>query len=360
MKIAIKGVGVVGGFGCGMEQLHHSLVKGKSAPTTISIKTIGGVIVTPALLADTSRLIAFVDKKALRRTDHYTRLALLGCYLALQDAAMLDQQRKRMGIIVATGYGATCNVSDFRHPLTNGDDLGGSPTRFSNSAHNAAAANIAISLNEKGPNLSINDYDMSMPAAVLTACQWLEEGRADAVLVGGVDEYCHAMGYYRHRLNGKEGGELSIPREYAIIGEGAVFFYLSLQGNEPAPYGYIEDVQMGRYGRTALRVPENSVFLTNTDGYSGRDHEYANILGPQTRTASYTPLYGGIPVGLGFDMALAALSLRNNAFYPSAESVLNRSTQENANGRIHALEDQELCCLKLGARGTLGMVTLSG
>ena len=40
----------------------------------------------PAFLADTARLDDFLNKKALRRVDHFSKMALLGSYLALQDA----------------------------------------------------------------------------------------------------------------------------------------------------------------------------------------------------------------------------------------------------------------------------------
>jgi hypothetical protein len=55
------------------------------------IKTTGGDIEVPAFLANTDRLKSFVNKRDLRRIDHYIRMAILGCFLALEDADAVAQ-----------------------------------------------------------------------------------------------------------------------------------------------------------------------------------------------------------------------------------------------------------------------------
>ena len=64
----------------------------------------------------------------MRRIDHYIRMALLASFLALEDAGLLASKPDRMGIIVATGYGATCNTFDFQHSVITDSDPCGSPT----------------------------------------------------------------------------------------------------------------------------------------------------------------------------------------------------------------------------------------
>ena len=61
----------------------------------------------PVYLCDTSPLEAFLNKRALRRVDHFSRLALLGSFLALEDADMLQADHENFAIIIATGYGAS-------------------------------------------------------------------------------------------------------------------------------------------------------------------------------------------------------------------------------------------------------------
>ncbi|MFZ1198667.1 MAG: beta-ketoacyl synthase N-terminal-like domain-containing protein, partial [Desulfobacterales bacterium] len=201
MTAVVTGIGVVGGFGCGVAALAAAM-HGNTAgpPGAFRIRTAHVRADVDALLADITPLADFFPKKALRRIDRFTRLALLGSCLALADARLDAERRGRMGIIVATGYGSTCDTFDFLNTTVDEDDPCRSPIRFANSVHSAAAAHISAFLNEHGPTLTINQYDMSVPLAFLTACQWLEEDRVDSVLVGGADEFSRAMGYDAQQL----------------------------------------------------------------------------------------------------------------------------------------------------------------
>jgi 3-oxoacyl-[acyl-carrier-protein] synthase II len=362
LKIGIKGIGVLGGFGCGIAELESALARGSSLQTTVAMKTSDGSFDVPALTAQTDRLADFVDKSALRRLDHYIRMALLGSYLALEDAGMLDAKQRRMGIIVATGYGSTCNMMDIQQALNNDAPLI-SPTRFANSVHNAAATHISILLDEMGPSLSVNDYDVSIPSAFLSACQWLREKRVEAVLVGGVDEYCRALGYnwyrrYHSEDPGKNNPTDSVPG-HAVIGEGACFFVLAPQ-EDSSPDGFIESVHMGNYTRGRMEAAKDAVYFLSVDGYNEYDDPYAVYLPKDTKVASYTHLYGGIPIGMGFDIAIAALSHKADKIYRSDEGVRYHSGHLDIIRREEPLGTGGICCLKLGAGGTLGSVQLLG
>ncbi|MEW6671744.1 MAG: beta-ketoacyl synthase N-terminal-like domain-containing protein [Thermodesulfobacteriota bacterium] len=360
MKIGIKGIGVLGGFGCGVAELDRALARGSSPPATMAMKASEGILDVPAFTAHTDKLADFVGKNALRRLDHYIRMALLGSYLALEDAGMLTVKRRRMGIIVATGYGSTCNIMDIQQALDN-DEPAISPTRFANSVHNAAATHISILLDEMSPSLSVNDYDMSIPSAFLSACQWLREKRVDSVLVGGVDEYCRALGYnwyrcYRSENTGNNNsGEVS--PGHAVIGEGACFFVLAPQ-EDAVPYGLIKSVRMGNYTRDRKDAATGAVHFLSIDAFSEYDDPYAGYLPMGTRVASYPHIYGGLPVGMGFDIAIAALSLKAGKIHASAEGVRHHSGPLNVVRRDEPLGAGSICCLKLGVGGTLGSVQL--
>ena len=171
-----------------------------------------GKVDKAAFLADTSPLESYVTKRSLRRLDHYSRLALLGAYLAMDNAGRLgtDSDLERMGTIVASGYGATNTTFAFLDSIIDGGDSYASPTHFSNSLHNAATAHISIQLKVSGPSLTVSQLDMSIPSGLLTARQWLKEKRVDSVLVGGVDEYCSVLGYCWQRFFGDGDGEVNI------------------------------------------------------------------------------------------------------------------------------------------------------
>lgn len=363
MKISIKGIGVLGGFGCGITDLEKALTISESTPIPMVIKTTRGDIEVPAFLANTDRLKSFVDKRDLRRIDHYIRMALLGCFLALEDADMLDSNRGKMGIIIATGYGSTCNTFDLQHTVINEAAPFCSPIQFSNSVHNAAATYISILLKEMGPNLSVSDYDMSITTAFLSAYQWLKEGRVDSVLIGSVDEYSKILGYFWHCLynngNGQEGFSEKMNKKHAIIGEGANFFVLT-RGNEAlSPYGFIEDVRMGNFKRRRINLPENAAFFLGADGYSECDDQYANYFSKDAKVASYSHIYGGLPVGTGFDIAIAALSNKLKTIFKSGDSPVFNSDRLNVIRHNEDLGSRRICCLKLGAGGSYGWISLN-
>ena len=362
MNVTIKGIGTVGGFGTGIAALQRAMTDFNASPQTVTLDTSDGPIQVPALLADTADIQSYVDKRALRRIDHYVRMALLGSFLALEDAGLLDSRPDRMGIIVATGYGATCNTFDFQHSIIATGDPCGSPTKFSNSVHNAAAAHISIILRELGPNLSVSHFDMSIPSALVTAVQWLKEERVESVLVGGVDEFCKVLGYYWHCRYGQSEqpaqhtGQANSHR--AIVGEGSCFFVLTREKEPTSAYGCIEDVQLGNVERGRVDVPDKSPVVLGADGFNPYDTRYAELLPGDCHALAYTPLYGSLPVGMAFDLAVAALTLESGKIYPPpTDSQPFLSDEQNSRNR-QQMTTSRVGCLKLGAGNAFGLVTL--
>ena len=364
IKATIEGIGVVGGFGCGVRDLKKALLAGKSPLQTVRMPAKSGDVTVPALLADTSTLENYVSKRALRRLDHYTRMALLGGFLALDDAGIFNHRPASMGIILATGYGATCNTSDFKYSLTSGSDIFGSPIKFSNSVHNAAAAHLSILLKEKGPNLSISQFDMSVAQAFLTGLIWLSEGRVETVLVGGVDEYCNILGHYWQSVYGgrSNSDEISFPMDpaHAIIGEGAAFFVLSAKNKADTKHGVLEMVRIGNDLNSLVEITDRSSVILGADGYSDCLARYPQVISKTAVAGIYTGIYGGIPTGQAFDLAVAAMSLTDGVWYPAVAPGLDFYHTFGLSRRATPLETDRIYCLKLGSAGDYGLLTLAG
>jgi 3-oxoacyl-[acyl-carrier-protein] synthase II len=354
MKALIRGIGTVGGFGSGIDALERALVRGSAEHQWIEFETTRGEIRLPGYRVDTSALSQFVPIRVLRRMAHTSRMALAGAFSALADAALMDwDQRGRLGIIVATGYGATCNNFDFQHLSDDGADFSGSPTRFSNSVHNAAAANISIALKARGPNHSVSHLDMSFPSALLTALQWLREDRTDTVLVGGVDEFSKAMAYAWRQMPAATAGEA----QRALIGEGAAFFVLSRSESDASSgYGVIEDVAVQHTPRNPGLLPPAAAHimgiqdLTLPGGINAR-------LPQDARLAAYAHLYGITPVAAAFDLAVAALSLKLGTLFPSMALPAGPALP-NTLSDTQPLGQGPLCCFQSGVGETFGSITI--
>ncbi|MFN2342059.1 MAG: beta-ketoacyl synthase N-terminal-like domain-containing protein, partial [Desulfonatronovibrio sp.] len=224
VPMSIKGVGVLGGFGRGLEQMEKALTEPcKPAVEMTTHQLAKEVFHVPVMRADTSSLENYVSKRALRRIDHYARMAVFGACLALEDAGRLEKMSKRTGLIIVSGYGASATTFSFLDSVIKDGDACASPTHFSNSVHNSAAAHISILLKITGPSLTISQFQTSVASGLLTARQWLDQGRVDEVLFGAVDEYCPVRGYCNLRLpchdcsTHKKKGKASEPE---VLGEG--------------------------------------------------------------------------------------------------------------------------------------------
>ena len=357
MTIAIQGIGVTGGFGSGLESLNTMLSNKGPQIQRVEVKTANGPCEMPAYLADTSKLEDFLNKRALRRVYHYSKMALLGAYLALEDAGRLDGDRSRMGIIVASGYGPSRTTLGFLDTFINDGDSLSSPTYFSNSVQNAAVANISMLLNITGPGLTVSQFELSVPSALIAAKNWLEEGRVDSVLLGAVDEYHDVLGYFWYRYFGElatadhEIKPIEYDLQTAIPGEGAAFFLLTRAEDEGSPrYGCIEDVTMGRCERSPLIITNDTLLFVGADGHKHCGGYYKKYIPENARIASYAPVYGSLPISPAFDLAIAALSRKAGTLCNPPSSNI-AAVDWDIHGKC-------IACLKIDGEGKFGIITL--
>lgn len=340
MQISVNGIGVIGGFGCGVAALRMALERGTVPVGELSVPTAQGPRLIPAFRAETVHLDEFVPKRSLRRVDRFSRLGLLGAYLALSDGGRLGTSLDRVGVIVASGYGATATTFAFLDSMTADGDICASPTHFANSVHNAAAANISIMLGAKGPSLTVSQFDLSVSSALLTARQWLAEGRVDAVLFGAVDELSDLVAYLQLRRRGVNTGGCVAPldagRETSVVGEGAAFLLLTRTNESPA-YCAIGGVEVGTLPRGGLQLPEDSLLVLGADGRRELAARYRAVVPEHAPLACYASLYGSLPAGGAFDLAAAALVLQRGEAYPipgAAGCYLDGTPAPLATGRI--------------------------
>ena len=317
IPLAIQGIGPVGAFGAGLDDLRAAL-KGekKITPELTRIETDLGFYNLPVFYASTKTLSTIVKSRELRRLDHFSRLALLGACLACEDAGQ-NLVGERTGLIVASAYGASATTFSFLDSvITDGDALA-SPTLFSNSVHNAAAAHIAKHLNITGPNLSLTQGYLSVPMALMTAALWLAEGRVDTVLCGAVDVYCDVLGYcwqsYTNRKNTiTENNHASHP-EPCGPGEGSLFFYLSRIEEKENPYGYLEKLELNS------SPPDTEPFIYSSEAF----HDNPELKLNQLKRGQFnnhlhldiSQLCGFLPISSAFELAAAATMLSDQTIY---------------------------------------------
>lgn len=361
MRMAISGIGISGGFGCGIEALRQAVQRGVVEPRQCSVERNGVTDTFPAYRTSIDGLEEFIPKRALRRIDHFSKMTLHNACLALQDATLLGGDLSRMGVVIATGYGALKTTFDFLDSYLDFGYSCSSPTHFSNSVHNAAAAHVSMHFKTTAPSLTVTQFEMSVPSALLTAQRWLAEGRVDQVLFGTIDEYCAVLRYCRKQFfaAGEQGPlqPFKFAEQSAMVGEGAAFFVLSRR-EEDARYGAIDSVTLGNHRAVPVTLPQDDLLIIGADGHAECGRWYAQALSGR-KVAAYAPLYGSFPAAAGFDLAVAALSQQDDTLYASPATAGAADSAPLVVAARRPLGKETIACLKFGPGGDYGLIRLS-
>lgn len=258
---------------------------------------------------DTSGLAAFLPVKALRQTDHFTRMALFSAFAALADAGLTPEHLGRIGIILASGYGPVQRTFDFLDSfLEYGPGLA-SPTAFSLSVHNIPVATLALKLGIRHACSTVCQLEGAVAQGLLTARSWLREGRVDRVLLGAVEERAPMLTALASLSHTEK-----LPLPELPLGEASIFFCLS-RNVEAANHGSIHNLLSGKLssmpaqdssfaplysGASSPSFPQEDTrfFLTGNI----HDLPYACYAGVAINAQ---PVYGSLPIGMALDMALA-------------------------------------------------------
>jgi len=315
VNIRITGMGMIGGFGESITDLNSVLKDKNKKPDFETIDCIDQTLRMPVFKAGTEKLADFFPVRKLRRMDHFSRMALYCCILALEDAEspIASFNGQKTGIILSTGFGAQNSTYKFKDSIFRTEDSGASPTLFSKSVHNTALANITMLLNIKGPGLTISQHGLSFPSALLTAWTWLQNGDIDTVITGCVDEFCEPQGYSKHRWNESPGKELSLRECYHedhIQGEGSFCMVLSTHEKHTEPYGFLQKIKTGNLN---VENPVSEIIPPLIiSGHPNRLESWIKKNKLEEHTLNFKNHYGTSPVTPAFDIAVSALTLKSH------------------------------------------------
>jgi 3-oxoacyl-[acyl-carrier-protein] synthase II len=185
MRFAVTGIGVCSPIGVGEESFFAALESGRSG---VAVDDEGQKLGFPLA----ARIGDFEPRKhiaqsALRRMPRLSQLATVAAKQVLADAKP-TYDSTRMGVVLGTGLGTLDETMSFVRGFVAGGPEAASPLTFPVSVMNAAAGQLAVECQLRGVNSTVNHRDHSPLAALGMACDQLALGRADALIVGGVDE----------------------------------------------------------------------------------------------------------------------------------------------------------------------------
>ncbi len=232
-RIVITGVGVAASNGVGKDEFWPALKAGRSGIREISL--FDKVSMKTSLAGEIKDFdpAYYLGPKGLRLLDRTTKLILTTSKLALDEANYIVSKENddRIGLAVGTTTGSVWSISEFDKQALREGLHSVNPALFPNTVMNAPASQTAIRFGIKGFNSTIATGFTAGLDALKYACDFVRLGRADAVLVGGVEELSFQvyLGFYKldFLAGTKEGSvEVSCPfdkrRNGIIFGEGAV------------------------------------------------------------------------------------------------------------------------------------------
>lgn len=178
----------------------------------------------------------FVPPAAARRMAKGIKMSMASAKTAIAETQIAENEID--AIIVGTGLGCIGDSEKFVKDIIDNDEQYLTPTRFIQSSHNTVAGQIALDMGCKGHNFTYVHSAVSFESSIIDAKMQLEEGEAQHILVGGVDELvAHHENTHRLIKHIKEEpietmALLKSKSKGAVFSEGANFFVLSNEKKE--------------------------------------------------------------------------------------------------------------------------------
>lgn len=176
----------------------------------------------------------YIPANTIRRTSHILKMGISAGLMCLKK----NQGRQADAIIVGTAMGCFEDTDKFLRSIADNDERMLAPTSFIQSTHNTVAGQLALLEKCQGYNFTYVHQNLSFEYALLDALLLLQEGEAQNILVGAVDELIPPLCELFERAGHIKSQEnmlepiWSSSTEGFIAGEGAAFFNLSKEKTE--------------------------------------------------------------------------------------------------------------------------------
>jgi 3-oxoacyl-(acyl-carrier-protein) synthase len=297
----------------------------------------------------------FIDARQIRRMSRIIRMGVVAATLASRESGM----EKPDGVITGTAFGCLEDTYSFLSKLVQYNEEMLSPTAFIHSTHNTISSQIALWFQCRGYNSTYVHRAQSFESALLDSMMLLEEGAAENILTGGIDEIIDAsftimdrMDYFRKDAK---------PGKGVAGSEGAAFFALSSKATASS-YAQIKGVELFSYtdsGETLHRIREflaahqaqPDLIFSGHNGDTENDSVYDLLLDSlsyRERVIKYKQWCGEYATASAFGTWLAAEIIRNNKLLPVLNSIKFSGTSVKSVLLYNHLEGKHHSLILLG------------
>jgi 3-oxoacyl-[acyl-carrier-protein] synthase II len=258
----VSGIGVVSPFGTSAERFRDALLNGRTGIAPIRGFSVEGCRTTLAGEITGFDPAAWVPPMKLRRLDRTGVYAVAATKLAFADAGVEAgaDGDERAGVLFGTWTAGGQSTQQFLEALFRSGPAGAPALLFDSTVGNSAAGLTGLEFKLRGPNITVSHKESSGLGALVGAVDLLREGRADAVVAGGVDAVFETF-FKAHDRFGVMSPEtrpthhvapFDAERRGFVMGEGASVFRLE-RGSSPARHGRILGV-----AASSAAVPVNA------------------------------------------------------------------------------------------------------
>ena len=187
--VVVSGIGLVSAFGDTHDSFRDALLAGRSAIAPVSGFAADGCRSTMAAEIAGFDPTRYVPPMKLRRLDRTGVYAIAITRLALEDARLQvsPDGDDQLGVVLGTWTAGGQSAQIFLDALFRRGPTGAPALLFDSTVGNSAASLAGLEFKLRGPNVTVSHKEASGLAAVVTGVDHIREGRARAVVAGGVD-----------------------------------------------------------------------------------------------------------------------------------------------------------------------------
>jgi len=185
----VTGLGVISPLGNDPDTLFSRLMAAESGIRPIAADGARGPYSAIAAPVEFDPARHFSPQQKIDNLDRVTRFSLAAAAAALRDSAIqfTDESRRRSGVSLGTGMGATNALEEAYVQLLMRDPDRLKPMTVLTTMNNVAAAHVAIQHGLSGPNLTYSCACASSAVAIGEACRQIRHGYADVMIAGGTE-----------------------------------------------------------------------------------------------------------------------------------------------------------------------------
>jgi 3-oxoacyl-[acyl-carrier-protein] synthase II len=257
----------VSAFGDSSDRFRDSLLAGAtgiSPSTEFEAAGCESVLAARVTGFDPAR---WIPPMKLRRMDDTGPFALVATQQAMEQAryAVSPEGDDRAGVVLGTYSAGGQATHEYLAALFRGGPTGAPALLFNSTVANAAAGLAGLEFKLRGPNATISQKEASGLAALATAVDLLQAGRADAVAAGGMDALYEIFFRTHDRFRvmnrarnfGPHAAPFSRCRQGFVMGEGAFVLWLE-RGSAWRERGARCHAEISGIGASSATVPINA------------------------------------------------------------------------------------------------------